>query len=55
MSDARERHIAKMEEVKQEIRNAGVIHRKDLQRHLRRLERELRDYDKYRKAVGTNV
>ena len=38
------------------ILHAGAIHRKDLQRHLRRLLREARDYDRFQEtAKGRNA
>lgn len=30
---------------------AGPIHRRDLQKHLRRMQKELRDYDRFQREV----
>lgn len=30
---------------------AGSIHRRDLQKHLRRMKRELRDYDRFQREA----
>ena len=32
---------------KADLKTAGAIHRRDLQKHIRRMERELRDYDRF--------
>lgn len=48
----RDAHIAKIYAVKAKMKTAGTIHRKDLGRQLRRLERELREYDKWHKSEG---
>ena len=37
---------------KTELKTAGVIHRKDLGKNIRRLERELRDYDRFKERTG---
>lgn len=34
-------------EKKKEARTAGEIHRRDLHKHIKRMERELRDYDRF--------
>ena len=44
--DKRQEHIQKIKKAKAELTTAGKIHRKDLIRHIRRLERELREYDR---------
>lgn len=46
----RDAHNAQMCAVKAKIKNAGPIHKKDLMRQLRRMEKELQIYDKYRKG-----
>ena len=48
----RDAHIAQIYAVKAKMKTAGTIHRKDLSRQLGRLERELREYDKHRKAAA---
>lgn len=32
---------------KQEIKTAGPVHKRDLMKNIRRLQRELRDYDRF--------
>ena len=32
---------------KEEVITAGEIHRRDLHKHIKRMERELRDYDRF--------
>jgi hypothetical protein len=46
----RREHIAKIKAAKSELKTAGAIHRKDLQRYIRRLEKELRIYDSYHRG-----
>lgn len=41
----REGIMEKIEATREEIKTAGPIHRKDLYRHLKRLTKELREYD----------
>lgn len=43
----REMLIEKIQKAKADLKTAGVIHRCDLQKHIHRMERELRDYDKF--------
>lgn len=43
----RERHVALIKAAEDEMKNAGPMHRKDLQRHIIRMKRELRQYDRY--------
>ena len=44
---ARASHVAKIEAVKAKLKTAGGIHRKDLSRQLKRLQKDLIVYDKY--------
>lgn len=41
---------AKIRRTREEIRTAGPVHRRDLGKHLRRLEAQLKQYDRYRKG-----
>ena len=43
--------IQKLTSAKQELKSAGPIHRRNLQKHIHRLEKELRTYDYYRAAA----
>ena len=43
---SREEHVEKIRKAKAEMKTAGVIYRKDLSRYIRRLEKELREYDR---------
>lgn len=44
---SKEEYIEKIRRVKAEIKTAGTIHRKDLLRYVRRLEKELRAYSRH--------
>jgi hypothetical protein len=46
----REDYVKKIMKAKAQLGTAGVIHRKDLQRYIRRLEKELRIYDSYHRG-----
>lgn len=51
MADAqRNAHVDRLREAKRKLKTATGIHRKDLLRHIHRLQKELRTYDKYRKG-----
>ena len=39
--------IEAIQRKKQEAKSAGPIHRRDLMKNIRRLQRELRDYDRF--------
>ena len=43
----RDLFVAKLNEAKRELATAGCIHKKDLQRQIKRMERELSDYDRF--------
>lgn len=47
MSDARKRHLEEIERTKAELLTAKDVHRKDLQRHLHQLQKDLKIYDYY--------
>lgn len=44
--------IRKIEAAEKEIRTSGPVHRKDLFKHIRRMRRELRDYDRFHAAAA---
>jgi hypothetical protein len=46
----REDYVEKIRKAKAQLGTAGVIHKKDLQRYIRRLEKELRIYDGYHRG-----
>ena len=46
----RKEHVEKLRKAKEELKTAGQIHRKDLQKYIRRLEKELRIYDSYHRG-----
>ena len=52
MSDAREQFVQELEAAKAEIKTAGPIHRRDLRKHIRDMEHELRDYDRFQKEAA---
>ena len=37
---------------KEDARKAGPIHKRDLMKHIRRMEKELRDYDRFHREAG---
>ncbi len=47
---SREEHVEKIRKAKAKLNTAGVIHRKDLKKYIRRLEKELREYDSYQRG-----
>ena len=50
----REEYVAKLNASRQELETAGIFHRRDLIKHIRRMERELRDYDRFHKGGDSN-
>lgn len=46
----RDELVKKIQQTQKELQTAGTIHRKDLGRHLRRLQRELRTYDHFKRG-----
>ena len=46
--------VQKLTAARQEWETAGPIHRRDLIKHIRRMERELRDYDRFHKGGDSN-
>ena len=55
MTNAREQFVQELEAAKNEIKAAGPIHRRDLQKHIRNMERELRDYDRFQKDAAERM
>lgn len=51
MKDARERHLQQIREAKQQLKTARPYHRRDLLKHIHRMEKELRIYDRYRQQA----
>ena len=47
---SREDYVEKIRKAKAQLGTAGVILRKDLLRYIRRLEKELRIYDRYHRG-----
>ena len=50
----REEYVAKLNAARQEVETAGIFNRRDLTKHIRRMERELRDYDRFHKGGDSN-
>ena len=50
----REEYVAKLNAARQELETAGIFHRRDLTKHIRRMERELRAYDRFHKGGDSN-
>ena len=44
---ARERHVSQIREAQRQLQTAGYIHRRDLQKQIRRMKKELKIYDFY--------
>ncbi len=51
MSNARDDFVRELEAAKAEEKIAGPIHKRDLRKHIREMERELRDYDRYQRVA----
>lgn len=47
----RDRFISKLNVARKQLETAGPIHRKDLLRQIKRMEKELRMYDAFHKAA----
>ena len=47
----RETYTAKLAAAKQELETSGIFHRKDLKKHIRWMENELRDYGRFHKEA----
>ena len=45
--------ISKIESRREEIKTAGAIHRRDLIKNLRRLQKELQDYERFHNGGDT--
>ena len=50
--NAKQRHKAEIRRLEQELQTAGPIHRKDLQKHINRMKKELKIYDFYTRRKG---
>lgn len=50
----RDAFVAKLEKARRELKTAGVIHKRDLKRQIKRMERELYDYDRFHKGGDSN-
>lgn len=46
----REQHKARIRAAKEELKTAGPHHRRDLLKHIHRMEKELLIYDRYQQA-----
>ena len=51
MDNARMEWKEKINAAREELKTAGKIHRRDLIRHIHRMEKELKLYDMYRAGV----
>lgn len=51
----RDECVAKLNAARQELETAGIFHRRDLTKHIRRMERELRDYDRFHKGGASRA
>jgi ribosome recycling factor len=50
--NAREEHLKKIREAKEQLKTAGPHHRRDLMKYIHRLQKEVMIYDKYRQAAS---
>ena len=55
MANAREQFVQELEAAKAELKSAGPIHRRDLLKHIRDMERELRDYDRFHEDAASKA
>jgi hypothetical protein len=46
----RDELIDRIKAEKEELKTAGIIHRRDLQKHIHRMQKELRTYDRYHRG-----
>lgn len=51
----REQHKAAIRAAKQELKTAGPHHRRDLMKHIHRMQKELRIYDFYQQQARKGV
>ncbi len=51
----RDQLIRKIEQTKEEIRSAGPVHKRDLGKHLHRMQVQLARYDRYQTAARKGV
>lgn len=49
----REQLILKIAVAKEELKAAGIIHSRDLRKHIHRMEKELRDYDYFQRVSAS--
>lgn len=47
MAEGRQELIEKIRRAKREMKTAGPIHAKDLRKHIKRMQAQLRQYDAY--------
>lgn len=45
MDKAREKHVEEIRKTEEALKTAGMIHKRDLFRHLIKLKRQLKQYD----------
>ena len=51
MGETRSELAEKIRNAKNELMFSGPIHRRDLQKYIRRMEKELRDYDRFQQQA----
>ena len=54
VSATRHNFLIQLNAARRELKTAGPIHRKDLTRCIKRMERELFDYDRFHKGGDSN-
>ena len=48
----REALVQQIEKARADLKTAGEIHSRDLKKHILRMEKELRDYDRFRSEAA---
>lgn len=48
----RDSYVAKLNEARRELETAGAVRKRDLRRQIKRMERELYDYDRFHGGGG---
>lgn len=51
----REEYVAKINNARNELKTAGMSHGRDMKKHIRRMKKELRDYDRFHREVTAHA
>lgn len=47
MDDARQRHVKAIRDAERELQTSGSIHRRDVQKHINRMKKDMKIYNYY--------